>query len=96
MPQELRRKAWGGGGNGGFSISAGDGGFGISAGVSPGDQGTILAGAAIAFGGSDGEGNTAGAVEISSTGRSIKTVGDRSQGILAQSVGGGAATAASA
>ena len=89
MPQELRRKAWGGGGNGGFRISAGDGGFGISAGVSPGDQGTILAGAAIAFGGSDGEGNTAGAVEISSTGRSIKTVGDRSQGILAQSVGGG-------
>ena len=64
----------GSGGNGGFSIAAG-----ISDGVS----------LSLSFGGSGGSGGISGPVNVSDTGSSIRTLGDGSYGILAQSVGGG-------
>jgi uncharacterized protein YhjY with autotransporter beta-barrel domain len=70
----------GGGGNGGFSITAV---------VNAGTTSKISGGASLSFGGEGGSGNMAGAVKVTSTGASITTTGDRSQGILAQSVGGG-------
>ncbi|MFZ5452319.1 MAG: hypothetical protein ACOZF2_10705, partial [Thermodesulfobacteriota bacterium] len=70
----------GGGGNGGFSISAV---------VNAGTKSKIAGGVSLSFGGEGGSGNTSGAVTVTSTGASITTKGDRSQGILAQSVGGG-------
>ncbi len=39
--------------------------------------------------GTGGNGNTAGAVNVTDTGTNIRTLGDRSQGILAQSLAGG-------
>ncbi|MGE5303856.1 MAG: hypothetical protein ACM3TN_11070 [Alphaproteobacteria bacterium] len=64
----------GGGGSGGFAISgAGSDGIGV----------------ALAFGGSGGSGGGSSAVTVMSNGAIIGTAGDRSIGILAQSVGGG-------
>ena len=64
----------GSGGNGGFAIAAA-----ISDGVS----------LSLSFGGSGGSGGISGPVNVSDTGGSIRTLGDGSYGILAQSVGGG-------
>ena len=73
----LAQSVGGGGGDGGFSISA------------RGDVGAVLGGATISLGGEGGDGNKSGNVEVLSTGREIRTLGDRSAGIFAQSVGGG-------
>src|SRR5439155_647272 len=64
----------GGGGSGGFAVAGG-----ISAG------GNL----SIGLGGSGGAGGNASNVVLISTGTNIYTFGDRSYGILAQSVGGG-------
>jgi uncharacterized protein YhjY with autotransporter beta-barrel domain len=64
----------GGGGSGGFSVA---GGIASGGNVS------------IGLGGSGGAGGNAGNVTLISTGTNITTMGDRSYGILAQSVGGG-------
>jgi uncharacterized protein YhjY with autotransporter beta-barrel domain len=63
----------GGGGNGGFAISV---------------AGSDGFGASFAFGGKGGDGGDGKVVEVTSSG-SIDTLGDRSHGIQAQSVGGG-------
>ena len=73
----LAQSVGGGGGNAGFSI------------LGRADIGAILGGTSISIGGAGGNGNIGGAVEVTSTGAIIQTLGDRSQGILAQSVGGG-------
>ncbi len=67
----------GGGGDGGFAVSA-------SVAVSKDTTGSI----AVAVGGAGGSGSTAGAVNVTS-GASISTQGIDSHGIQAQSVGGG-------
>ena len=64
----------GGGGSGGFSATGG-----ISA-------GSAQVGASI--GGAGGEGGNADRVSLTSTGELVATAGDRSYGLLAQSVGG--------
>jgi uncharacterized protein YhjY with autotransporter beta-barrel domain len=63
----------GGGGNGGFSV-----------------KGAITASADVgaSIGGAGGDGGTSAAVDLTNTGGSISTVGDRSVGLFAQSVGG--------
>jgi uncharacterized protein YhjY with autotransporter beta-barrel domain len=73
----LAQSVGGGGGDGGFSI------------VARADVGAILGGVTLSLGGAAGSGNTAGNVEVTSTGAVIRTLGDRSTGIFAQSVGGG-------
>ena len=67
----------GGGGNGGMSIT---GGISLSSSNS--------AAIGVSLGGSGGSGNSAGAVTIDSRGQ-VGTEGDQSNGIFAQSVGGG-------
>jgi hypothetical protein len=66
----------GGGGNGGASVAAG---------VTLGNGAAL----GVAVGGSGGVGGDAGAVDVTSTGESIRTFGDYSVGVLAQSIGGG-------
>src|SRR6185369_10603742 len=63
----------GGGGNGGFAVSA---------------SGAVYGALSLSFGGAAGNGGTAGDVTVSSTGN-ISTYGAQSHGIFAQSVGGG-------
>ncbi len=77
----LAQSVGGGGGNAGFSISA------------RADLGGIIGGTSLSFGGEGGTGNTAGDVQVTSTGSLIRTLGDRSTGILAQSIGGGGGNA---
>ena len=67
----------GGGGNGGLSITGG---------ISLASSNSAAIG--VSLGGSGGSGNTAGAVTIDSRGQ-VRTEGDQSNGIFAQSVGGG-------
>ncbi|MGE5189814.1 MAG: hypothetical protein ACM3NF_07135, partial [Gemmatimonadota bacterium] len=62
------------GGNGGFAIAGS-----ISSGVSLN----------LSFGGSGGSGGTSGPVDVTDSGGAIVTLGDKSYGILAQSIGGG-------
>lgn len=64
----------GGGGNGGFAIA-----------VSGSDSVSLAA----AVGGGGAGGGDAGTVDVSTTGASLSTYGERSYGVLAQSVGGG-------
>ena len=64
----------GGGGNGGFSVA--------------GDIGFSQFGAAVTVGGSGGSGNVGGAVYATNTG-TITTWGANSEGIFAESIGGG-------
>ena len=71
----LAQSIGGGGGNGGFAIS-----------LTGNSQGLLSA--AVALGGSGGSGAVANTVEVNSTGN-ITTLGNLSDGILAQSVGGG-------
>ncbi|MBO9544588.1 autotransporter outer membrane beta-barrel domain-containing protein [Caulobacter sp.] len=72
----LAQSVGGGGGTGGFSVSAAVGG------------GKIAGGASLALGGSGGDGGDAKLVTVDSQG-AILTGGDRAIGILAQSLGGG-------
>jgi hypothetical protein len=63
----------GGGGNGGFAVS-----------ITGSDEGAI----SVGIGGTGGSGNTGGNVALDN-GAAITTSGDRSPGLIAQSVGGG-------
>ena len=77
-PGILAQSIGGGGGNGGFTI------------IGRADIGAIIGGTSLSFGGAGGAGNTSGDVEVNSAaGTVIRTMGDRSAGIFAQSVGGG-------
>ncbi len=67
----------GGGGNGGFSVAAG-------AALAGDGSGAV----SVGLGGSGATGGTGGTVNVKSTG-SITTKGDRSAGLVAQSIGGG-------
>lgn len=71
----LAQSVGGGGGNGGRAIAAG---ASLSSGVN----------ASVAVGGSGGDGGDGGVVDLTST-AVISTKGDRSSGIVAQSIGGG-------
>ena len=73
----LVQSVGGGGGNGGFNISAGAA-FG----------GTGAAAVSVGLGGAGGSGGTGGTVNASSTGI-LWTQGDNSSGFIAQSIGGG-------
>jgi hypothetical protein len=64
----------GGGGSGGFAVTLAVG------------EGTT---ASLAIGGKGGGGGTGATVDVVSTGTNLQTSGDRSYGVLAQSVGGG-------
>ena len=67
----------GGGGSGGFAISG---------------SAALVGSLSLGFGGTGGEGNTGGTVDVVSTiadAAGIRTDGDMSHGILAQSIGGG-------
>ena len=67
----------------------GDGGFGLSVSASANaSQDKKALGASIAVGGFGGSGNVAGKVNVDSEGF-IKSKGDYSNGVLAQSIGGG-------
>ncbi|HEX9204710.1 MAG TPA: autotransporter domain-containing protein [Candidatus Deferrimicrobiaceae bacterium] len=68
----------GGGGSGGFSV----------AGSVTADNSAVAA-VGISIGGSGGGGGNAGNVAVTSTGGNVVTFGERSYGILAQSLGGG-------
>ena len=67
----------GGGGNGGFNVTGTVAGGGTGSGA-----------ISVGLGGAGGTGGTGGAVTAASSG-DVRTEGDRSTGILAQSVGGG-------
>ena len=67
--------------------SGGSGGFSVAGSVSTDDS--ALAGVGISIGGSGGGGGSAGNVTVTSTGQAVETFGERSYGILAQSLGGG-------
>jgi PEP-CTERM motif len=75
----------------------GGGGTGGGAAAAPGvlyDKSSSLTGG-LAVGGEGGKGNTSAPVSVDNTG-SVKTLGDGSDGILAQSVGGGGGNGGSA
>ncbi len=73
----LVQSVGGGGGNGGFSISAGGAAAGTGSGA-----------VTVGLGGNAGAGGYGGIVNVTSTG-TITTNGDRSAGLVAQSIGGG-------
>ncbi|CAD0187043.1 hypothetical protein RUESEDTHA_03954 [Ruegeria sp. THAF57] len=73
----LAQSVGGGGGNGGFNISASIAGAGVGSGA-----------VSVGLGGDGGTGATGGTVNLTST-NSVVTTGDRSSGVVAQSVGGG-------
>jgi len=72
----LVQSVGGGGGNGGYVISASVAGAGAGSGA-----------VSVGVGGRGGSGATGGTVQVSSTG-TIETAGDRSAGLVAQSIGG--------
>ncbi len=67
----------GGGGNGGFSVTGGAAGGGLGAGA-----------VTVGLGGGGGAGGTGGSVTVL-VDRAVETSGDRSSGIVSQSIGGG-------
>src|SRR5690606_5619776 len=71
----LAQSIGGGGGNGGLAVA--------------GDLAVDSVGFAVSIGGSGGDGGLGGAVVVNTSGGTITTAGDHSEGILAQSVGGG-------
>ena len=73
----LAQSVGGGGGNGGFNVSANATGSGTGSGS-----------VAVGLGGSGGSGATGGNVTLT-TGDAVQTLGDRSSGVVAQSIGGG-------
>ncbi|WP_323760504.1 autotransporter outer membrane beta-barrel domain-containing protein [Maricaulis sp.] len=86
----LAQSVGGGGGNGGFNVSAG---------IAVGANGAGNIG--IGFGGAGGDGGDAGQVTLNANrdfvagdGATVLTVGDRVDGIVAQSVGGGGGSGA--
>ncbi|CUH45355.1 hypothetical protein RUM4293_04268 [Ruegeria atlantica] len=73
----LAQSVGGGGGNGGFNVSASLAGAGVASGA-----------VSVGLGGSGGTGATGGTVNLTTT-DAIVTAGDRSSGVVAQSIGGG-------
>ncbi|MZQ90904.1 hypothetical protein GVY41_17445 [Frigidibacter albus] len=73
----LAQSVGGGGGNGGFSVAGAMAGAGVGAGA-----------VSVGLGGSGGTGATGGSVSLVSNG-DVWTQGDRSSGVVAQSLGGG-------
>ncbi|WP_143534508.1 beta strand repeat-containing protein [Roseovarius albus] len=73
----LAQSVGGGGGNGGFNISASIAGAGVGSGA-----------VSVGLGGDGGVGAIGGTVNLTST-NSVQTTGDRSSGVVAQSIGGG-------
>ncbi len=73
----LAQSVGGGGGNGGFYVSGTIAGSGTGSGA-----------IAVGLGGSGGTGSSSGSVDLT-TDKSVTTLGDRSSGVVAQSVGGG-------
>lgn len=73
-PGIVAQSIGGGGGAGGYAMAL---------------SGSVLGSASFGFGGSGGVGGTGGAVFASTNGGNIATLGDYSQGMLAQSIGGG-------
>ncbi|WP_108859959.1 autotransporter outer membrane beta-barrel domain-containing protein [Ruegeria sp. Alg231-54] len=73
----LAQSVGGGGGNGGFNVSASLAGAGVGSGA-----------VSVGLGGSGGTGATGGTVNLTTT-DAIVTAGDRSSGVVAQSIGGG-------
>ncbi|WP_170379825.1 hypothetical protein [Ruegeria atlantica] len=73
----LAQSVGGGGGNGGFNVSASLAGAGVGSGA-----------VSVGLGGDGGSGAVGGTVNLTTT-NSIVTAGDRSSGVVAQSIGGG-------
>ncbi len=73
----LAQSVGGGGGNGGFNVSASLAGAGVGSGA-----------VSVGLGGDGGTGAIGGTVNLTST-NSVQTTGDRSSGVVAQSIGGG-------
>ncbi|MDA7965324.1 hypothetical protein [Ruegeria sp.] len=73
----LAQSVGGGGGNGGFNVSASVAGAGVASGA-----------VSVGLGGDGGTGANGGTVNLTTT-NSIVTAGDRSSGVVAQSIGGG-------
>jgi hypothetical protein len=73
----LAQSIGGGGGNGGFSFAGSLAGGGSAA-----------AGVNVALGGDGGSGGVGGTVDVTTT-ETVQTLGDNSNGIVAQSIGGG-------
>ncbi|NOD95323.1 hypothetical protein GS636_21205 [Ruegeria sp. HKCCD4884] len=73
----LAQSVGGGGGNGGFNVSASLAGAGVGSGA-----------VSVGLGGDGGTGAIGGTVTLTTT-NSIETTGDRSSGVVAQSIGGG-------
>ncbi len=73
----LAQSVGGGGGNGAFNVSASLAGAGVASGA-----------VSVGLGGDGGTGSTGGTVNLTTT-NTIVTVGDRSSGVVAQSIGGG-------
>ncbi len=73
----LAQSVGGGGGNGAFNVSASLAGAGVASGA-----------VSVGLGGDAGTGSTGGTVNLTTT-NTIVTVGDRSSGVVAQSIGGG-------
>ncbi len=73
----LAQSVGGGGGNGAFNVSASLAGAGVASGA-----------VSVGLGGDAGTGSTGGTVNLTIT-NTIVTVGDRSSGVVAQSIGGG-------
>ena len=69
--------------------SVSGGGGSISCTISARADIGAIRGTSFSFGGEGGSGNTAGDVAVTSTGALIRTLGDRSAGIFAQSIGRG-------
>ncbi|WP_131726347.1 autotransporter outer membrane beta-barrel domain-containing protein [Ruegeria denitrificans] len=73
----LAQSVGGGGGNGGFNVSASLAGAGVGSGA-----------VSVGLGGDGGSGADGGTVNLITT-QAIVTAGDRSSGVVAQSIGGG-------
>ncbi|MCG7521810.1 autotransporter outer membrane beta-barrel domain-containing protein [Ruegeria sp. Ofav3-42] len=73
----LAQSVGGGGGNGGFNVSASLAGAGVASGA-----------VSVGLGGDAGSGAVGGSVDLTTT-KDINTTGDRSSGVVAQSIGGG-------
>ncbi len=73
----LAQSVGGGGGNGGFNVSASVAGAGVASGA-----------VSVGLGGNGGSGAIGGTVNLTTT-NSVVTAGDRSSGVVAQSIGGG-------
>ncbi|XUU60811.1 hypothetical protein ACRAQ6_00630 [Erythrobacter sp. HA6-11] len=70
-------------------LSQGIGGGGGNGGLAVSNSVSGLAGISLALGGAGGNGGTGGLATVSSTGIDVRTIGNDSRGVVAQSIGGG-------